>query len=68
MVGDGEWLSTGEAATLMGVGKTKVIELADAGVLESTRVPGSLHRRISRASAEAYRLRPQTETAVQADT
>lgn len=56
MVGDGKWLSTGEAARLMGVSKWKVIQMADAGVLESTKVPGSRHRRISRASAQAHKL------------
>jgi excisionase family DNA binding protein len=56
VVGGDEWLSTGEAARLMGVSRWKVIEMADAGELVSTRVPGSSHRRISRASAEANRL------------
>ena len=59
MVGDGKWLTTGEAARLMGVSKWKVIQMADAGELETEKVPGSRHRRISRASAEAHQLGAQ---------
>ena len=56
MVGDGTWLSVGEAADLMGISKWKVRQMAKAGTLEATTVPDSKHLRISRKSAEAHRL------------
>lgn len=67
MPDDGDWLTVGEAARLMEVSEWKVRQMADSGALESAKVPDSAHRRISRASAEAHRLRPPTDTAGQTD-
>jgi len=53
MVGDGTWLSTAEAADVIGVSTSTVINLVDDGTLKATRVGN--RRRILRAVAEAYR-------------
>jgi len=50
-----EWLSIGEAAKLLGIGRTKMREIADAGGLavgiwqfeiRSRRMPGSSYRQV----------------------
>lgn len=63
VVGSGEYLTTGEAATVIGVSKTTVVNLLNSRQLPFTTVPGSAHRRILRTVAEAYRDRMRTEAA-----
>jgi excisionase family DNA binding protein len=55
VVGDGERLTTGEAAKLIGVSKSTVVKLIANGQIPVTRVPGSTHRRIDRKVAERLR-------------
>lgn len=52
MVGDGTWLTVGEAAKALRIGETAVRLAAEKGQLVAGRTPGG-HRRISRASAAA---------------
>lgn len=59
VVGDGKYLSTGEAAKLMGVSQSTVIRLVTDGELPATKV--GTHRRILRTVAEAYRDRMAKE-------
>lgn len=59
MVGDGTWLSTMEAANIIGVSKSHVIDLVDTGQLPATKV--GTHRRILRTVAEAYRDKKMRE-------
>lgn len=44
-----EVMTTGEAAGALGISQQTVIRLCDDGSLESFRIPGSKHRRISLA-------------------
>lgn len=53
MVGDGRWLSTAEAADLIGISTSTVIRLVDERVIPATYVGN--RRRILRTQAEAYR-------------
>lgn len=54
MVGDGKWLTVGEAADRLGVSVGVVRRAIDSGQLRAGRTPGG-HRRISAASVEALR-------------
>lgn len=56
---DGNWLSTTEAAAIIGCSKTHVINLVKRGDLPATRVGN--RRRILRTVAEAYRDRMRAE-------
>ena len=49
-----EVYTTGEAAWVLQVSPSKMIQLLDGGHLPSYRVPGSSHRRVTRAALEAY--------------
>jgi len=63
---DNEWLSLGDAASLLGVHPSTVRHWADEGDLPSRRTPGG-HRRFRRADLEQWaskqRSRPETVTA-----
>ena len=61
VVGDGTYLSTGEAAKLIGVSQSHVINMVNRGDLPSTKV--GTHRRILRTVAEAYRDKMAAEAA-----
>lgn len=61
MVGDGEYLSTGEAAEVIGVSKSLVVKLLNTGQLAHTTLPGSTHRRILRTVAEELRDKMRSE-------
>lgn len=61
MVGDGTWLTTGEAAKVAGVSKSTIVKLLNLGQLPYGTVPGSTHRRIRRTDAEALKLRIEKE-------
>jgi excisionase family DNA binding protein len=63
VVGNGEYLTTGEAAEVIGVSKSTVVKLIADGKLPVTRVPGSTHRRIARKVAEDLRDRMRQEAA-----
>lgn len=52
MVGDGTWLTVGEAAQVLKVGVSTVRSAVEDGKLVAGRTPGG-HRRISRKSVEA---------------
>ena len=47
----GEWLTTGQAAELLGVSRSTVVRYIEAGTLEARRLPGG-HWRIRRSDAE----------------
>jgi excisionase family DNA binding protein len=49
-----EWLTTGQAAKLLGVSRSTVLRQIDAGTLQARRLPHG-HWRIPRASAENLR-------------
>ena len=51
-----EWLTTGQAARLLGVSRSTVVRHIDAGNLEAFRLPGG-HWRIHRATVENLRRR-----------
>ena len=51
MVGDGTWLTVGEAAERLRVGIDAVRRAIDAGKLTAGRTPGG-HRRVSAESVE----------------
>lgn len=62
-MGDCEWLTPAQAATVLGVAEETVRRLFDAGELTGMRTrpgPGG-HRRISRVSVEAYQRRQRGE-------
>lgn len=65
VVGDGTYVTTGEAAALIGISKSTVIKLIRTGQLAATSVPGSTHHRILRTAAEAYREQMAREAAGQ---
>lgn len=46
-----EWLTTGQAAALLGISRSTVVRYIEAGTLEARRLPGG-HWRIRRAVAE----------------
>lgn len=49
-----EFVTTGEAARILGVGIQTVIRMADEGVIRSYRVPvGNRHRRVNMADVKA---------------
>jgi excisionase family DNA binding protein len=52
-----DWVSTLEAARLLGICHMTVIRRFDAGDLQGFRVPGSRHRRIPRLALEDYAVR-----------
>ena len=52
-----EWLTTGQAATVIGVSRSTIVRYIESGDLEARRLPGG-HWRIDRAAAE--KLRDQT--------
>jgi excisionase family DNA binding protein len=54
LVGDGDLLTTAEAASIIGCSVTYVIKLVDDGKIGG-RLPGSKHRRVTRAEAERIR-------------
>lgn len=57
VVGNGDWLSTGEAATIIGCSPSHVIDLFD-GKIPGKKLPGTRvgnRRRILRTVVEAYR-------------
>jgi excisionase family DNA binding protein len=60
-----EWLSYAEAAALVGLGRTTLWKLADAGEIEVARVGRA--RRISRRSLTAYMKRSAGDGAVGAE-
>jgi len=43
-------LTTGEVARLSGLGQQHVVKCIDRGLLPARRVPGSKHRRVTRAA------------------
>jgi len=47
----GEWLTTGQAAELLGVSRSTVVRYIEAGTLDARRLPGG-HWRIRRSEAE----------------
>lgn len=47
----GEWLTTGQAAELLGVSRSTVVRYIEAGTLDARRLPGG-HWRIRRSDAE----------------
>jgi excisionase family DNA binding protein len=53
VVGDGTYLSTGEAARLIGISQSHLIRLINDGKIPATKA--GTHRRILRTVAEAYR-------------
>jgi excisionase family DNA binding protein len=55
VVGDGTYLSTGEAARLIGISQSHLIRLINDGKIQARTLPGSKHRRIARQVAEAFR-------------
>ncbi len=59
VVGDGRWLSTAEAAAIIGVSTSTVIRLVDERTLPATYVGN--RRRILRSVAEAYRDKMERE-------
>lgn len=61
LVGDGTWLTTTEAAQVMGCSKSHVIALIRRGDLAASTVPGSKHRRIRRTVAEQWRSKMDAE-------
>lgn len=61
VVGDGTYLSTGEAAKVMGVSQSHLIRLINDGKVPATLV--GTHRRILRTVAEAYRDKRAQEAA-----
>jgi excisionase family DNA binding protein len=46
-----EWLTTGQAAELLGISRSTVVRYIEAGTLEARRLPGG-HWRIHRNAAE----------------
>ena len=46
--------TVGEAARLLSISPRKVAQLIDTNVLEGTRLPGSLHRRVSHSTILAF--------------
>lgn len=54
MVGDGTWLTVGEAAERLGVSDTTVRSYIAAGRLVATRLPSG-HRRVRADSVDAMR-------------
>ena len=56
----GEWLTTGQAAELLGVSRSTVVRYIEAGTLEARRLPGG-HWRIRRSEAERL-LRDDSES------
>ncbi len=56
----GEWLTTGQAAELLGVSRSTVVRYIEAGTLDARRLPGG-HWRIRRADAEKL-LRGDSES------
>ncbi len=48
----GEWLTTGQTATLLGISRSTVVRYIEAGTLEARRLPGG-HWRVRRAAAES---------------
>ncbi len=46
-----EWLTTGQAAALLGISRSTVVRYIEAGNLDARRLPGG-HWRIRRAAAE----------------
>lgn len=54
VVGDGKWLTVGEAAAKLGVSDTTVRSYIAAGRLTATRLPSG-HRRVLAESVEAMR-------------
>jgi excisionase family DNA binding protein len=56
----GEWLTTGQAAELLGVSRSTVVRYIEAGTLEARRLPGG-HWRIRRNEAERL-LRDDSES------
>ena len=46
-----EWLTTGQAAALLGISRSTVVRYIEAGTLEARRLPGG-HWRIARSDAE----------------
>lgn len=59
MVGDGKWLSTGEAAAVLGLHADKVRALGDTGKIKTWRPPdtgpGVAHRRYLAEDVERLR-------------
>ncbi len=47
----GEWLTTGQAAELLGVSRSTIVRYIEAGTLDARRLPGG-HWRIHRSAAE----------------
>lgn len=54
VVGDGTWLTVGEAAEVLNVHPDTVRRAVTSGQLKAGRTPGG-HRRITRASVEEFR-------------
>ncbi len=46
-----EWITTGEAAKLLGVSRATIVRYVNAGILEARTLPSG-NRRIRRADAE----------------
>ena len=56
----GEWLTTGQAAELLGVSRSTVVRYIEAGTLVARRLPGG-HWRVRRSEAEKL-LRDDSES------
>jgi excisionase family DNA binding protein len=56
----GEWLTTGQAAELLGVSRSTVVRYIEAGTLNARRLPGG-HWRVRRSEAERL-LRDDSES------
>jgi len=56
----GEWLTTGQAAELLGVSRSTVVRYIEAGTLDARRLPGG-HWRVRRTDAERL-LGSETES------
>lgn len=64
MVGDGTYLSVGEAAEVLGVSPQTVRNVIKAGRLKMRRTPGG-HRRV--LAADAHKLRTELDAAAEAE-
>lgn len=64
-----DYLTLTETAELLNISISTVRRMFDAGMLTGFRLPGGEHRRISRASIEAFRqaqAQPQQQAAPEA--
>ena len=55
MVGDGTYMTTGEAAAALKISRWKLVQLIESGDLPAATVPHSKHRRILATDVEKLR-------------